>query len=447
MSYPRLAARLFNTPLMIEAGKADVIASVFNAYADGRPELLPPYEAKLVGGAAVPMDRTDSGYSLTAGGVAVLPIHGTLVQRASGMDAASGLTGYNQISGRLQAALDDPRVRGVVMEFDSPGGEVAGVFELAGQIMAAAKSVYAHANEMMFSAAYALGVAASELWVAQTAAVGSVGVVMIHVDQSQADAKKGLVYTIISSGAHKTDFNTHAPLTAQARAVGDAQIMRLDQVFTDHVAGARAIDPAVVKATEAGLLTPGQALDLGMADGQASLGETIQRMQDSFSTEFTGYSRPARAISERSTTMSDPKNAPSTAADEQQRIEAARAEGRASAAADNAKAVADAATAAQARISGILTHAEAAGRRAQAEHLAFKTALTVEDAAAILATAPKETIAAAQPANLLAAAMAHVPNPKVGADATGDGEETEADVAKRIASYATRTRPKLNAVK
>jgi len=449
-AYPRLAARLYNCPLMVDPGKAEVIEAVFRAYAEGRQAELPKYEAKPQGAAPVPMEPTDYGYSLTAGGIAVLPVHGTLVQRASGLDAMSGLTGYNQISQRLQAALNDPKVRGVLLEFDSPGGEVAGVFDLAGQIMAATKPIWAHANEMMLSAAYALGVGAEQLHMAQTAMTGSVGVIMLHVDQSQADAKRGLVYTPIFAGARKTDFSSHAPLSDVAFVAGQAEVDRLYQIFVDHVATARGIDPAVVKGTEAGLLTPGQALDLGMADGQASLAETIQRMQDSFSTEFMGYSRPTRALSERTSTMSTQDKAPGQAAATDEQLNAARAEGRAAATAEHAKAVADAQTAAgiaaQARISGILTHAEAAGRRAQAEHLAFKTALSIEDAAAIMATAPKETAAAAAaPANLLAAAMAGIPNPKVGADATGDGEETEATMAARIASYAKRS--KFKAVK
>ena len=67
----------------------------------------------------------------------------------------------------------------------------------------------------------------------------------------------------------------------------------------------------------------------------------------------------------------------------------------------------------RARISGILTHAEAEGRNALANHLAFNTTSSVADAVAILAASSKATAPAA---NALAAAMANVPNPNVGAD-------------------------------
>lgn len=409
MSYPRLAARLYNAPLLIEPGKAEVIEAVFRAYAEGRQDELLKVEAKPTAAPPVPMERTDNGYFLTAGGVAVLPVHGTLVQRAGGLDAMSGLTGYNMVSSRLQAALADSKVRGIVMEFDSPGGEVAGVFELAGQIAAATKPVYAHANEMMFSAAYALGAGAQELWVAQTGMVGSVGVIMMHVDQSQADAKKGLVYTPIFAGARKTDYSSHAPLSDAARASAQEQVDRLYQVFVDHVAGARGMDQAAVRATEAGLLTPGQALDNGMADGQATLAETIQRMQDSFALSFTGYTRPSRASSERSNTMTTEKTPGQAAATEEQ-LQTARATATAEAEAKYPALRTEGAVAERARIKAILTADAAKDRPTLAQHLAFETDMNAEQAAAMLGKAAPEsgkgTLAGAMP-----------PNPVVGQDA------------------------------
>jgi signal peptide peptidase SppA len=437
MSYPRLAARLYNVALLIEPGKAEVIEAVFRAYAEGRAETLPPYEAKPAGQPPVPMERTDNGYSLTAGGVAVLPVHGTLVQRGDSLDAMSGLTGYNVISRRLQAALADPKVKGILLEFDSPGGEVAGVFELAGQIQAATKPVWAHANEMMFSAAYALGVGASDITMAQTAMVGSVGVIMLHVDQSQADAKKGFVYTPIYAGARKVDYSSHAPLSDQARATAQEQVDRLYQIFVDHVASARAIDPAIVKATEAGLLTPGQALDNGMADGQASLTETIKRMQDEMAQpSFQGFhTRPAGATSPKGTIMADPKDTPANTAANEEQLKAAQAATEA-AKADGAKAVAAARAAERARFSAITSHEEAKGREKLATHLATNTDMDVDAAVALLKASAKD-LPAAQ-ADQFAAYMAKQGNPKVAADGGNGGEPAKVTAPIAANVYAFR---------
>lgn len=437
MSYPRLAARLYNTPLLIEPGKAEVIEAVFRAYAGGQQLELPAREAAAELRGPVTMERTDAGYYLTPGGVAVLPVHGTLVQRANGMDALSGLTSYAALARRFAAAQADPKVRATVLEFDTPGGEAAGVFDLGQQFAEATKPVYAHANEMAYSAGYALAASAKAgLYLPGPASVGSVGVIMMHVDQSQADAKRGLVYTPIFAGARKADFSSHAPLTEQARATAQAEVDRLYQIFVDHVASARGIDPAAVRGTEAGLLTPGQAIDLRMADGVESFSQTIQRATDeAAAASHTGFSftqRRAGALNEKGANMAEEKKAPATTAATPEQIEAARAEGVAQANAELpaklAAATKDGVTAERARIKSILTADAAKDRPALAQHLAFDTDMAPEAATAMLAKAGVESAA---PANALADAMAKVPNPKVtpSAEASGEAPKVSLDTA------------------
>lgn len=424
MAYPRLASRLYNCCLLLEPGKAEVIEAVFRAHAEGKAADLPKFEAsdRPELATAIALRRSDNGYAISDAGVAVLPVHGTLVQRAGGLDALSGLTGYNQVSRRLQAAMEDPEVRGVLLEIDSPGGEAAGVWDLAAQIADSAKPVFAHANEMAFSAAYAIAAAADELHVPAAGMVGSVGVIMMHVDQSQLDAKRGLVYTPIFAGKRKADFSGHAPLTARARETAQAQVDRLYQIFVDQVARDRGIDAAVVRNTEAALLTPGQAIDLGMADRQSSFGESLAALTDQVSAPaHTGYTlatrRAGASTSQGGSMKQEDKNTPATNAATEQQLAAARAEGVAQATAELTPKIAAAASEATAaertRISGILGHAEATGRRAMAEHLAFKTGSSIEDAASLLAVAPKEDAAAAA----FTQRMAGVDNPAVGSDA------------------------------
>lgn len=64
-------------------------------------------------------------------GIAVLPVTGTLVHKLGYINPVSGMSGYNGIAKRLQQAISDPDVRGVLLDIDSPGGEVAGAFDTA----------------------------------------------------------------------------------------------------------------------------------------------------------------------------------------------------------------------------------------------------------------------------------------------------------------------------
>jgi len=470
MSYARLAQRLFNTPLLITAEKLDVLDHVLRAYEEGRAKLLSPYEKKerpelALNGAP---QMTQEGYIRTAQGVAIIPVIGTLVQRTGGMDAESGLTSYAQIGAQVAAAISDPQTRGILLEVDSPGGEANGVFDLAAEIRAASgiKPIFAHAGEQALSAGYAVASAAEAVYTPRTGLVGSIGARMRHVDQSQYDAKRGFVYTDIVSGERKADMSPHEPLSDPARQFMQDHVDRLGNIFTAHVADMRGIDEQAVRDTAAAIIHADQAESLGLINGVATINETMQLLLDRIATQSQpnyGMRAAARApIPARSaqtdegvTTMADPKETTYTAAQlaEAETRSAAKAKADAEAeaakklaeAGDSGKAAAKAASEAERkRIQAIQTCEAAKGKPALAAHLALETDMSVEQATALLAKAAPEA-GATSPTNLLAAHMANVPNPKVGADGSGgDGEETEAAVVARIMNAGKP--PKLTSV-
>lgn len=289
MPMVHLASRLFGTPLLIARSKLDVILAVLG------PRLgLLESEAK----AALPPARSvAASYPV---GIAVIPVHGTLVRRSLGVDAASGLTSYSEIGARLDAALVDPQVAGILLDIDSPGGEAGGVFELADRIRAAneLKPVWAHANDSAYSAAYAIGAAASRLTLSQTGGVGSIGVIALHVDQSVKDAKDGIAYTAIYAGSHKNDFSPHAPLSPEAAITLQAEVDRLHAIFVEHVAQGRGIDPDAIRGFEASLLFGEAAVASGLADAVVSFEQVV--------SEFATYLQARRRLTANAARASPP---------------------------------------------------------------------------------------------------------------------------------------------
>src|SRR5690606_25359786 len=112
------------------------------------------------------------------------------------------------------------------------------------------KLIWAHANDAAFSAAYAIACAAERLTLSQTAGVGSIGVIALHVDQSVKDAKDGLAYTALYAGHHKNDFTPHAPLSPQAAIALQTEVDRLYGIFVAQVARMRGLVVAHAPATE-----------------------------------------------------------------------------------------------------------------------------------------------------------------------------------------------------
>ena len=257
---PHLAARLFGTPLLVHRAKLDVILAVLGE----RLNLAAP-AADL----AIPVPRVTPAQPP---GIAVIPIHGTLVKRVLGMEAASGLTSYGGIAQEIDAALADPQVQGILLDIDSPGGEASGSFELARQIRHAAtqKPVWAVANDAAYSAAYALAASAQRLIVTETGGIGSIGVIALHIDQSAKDAQEGYRYTAVTAGAHKNDFSPHHPLSDEAKAELQAEVDRLYGLFVEHVTAMRSLNADAVRATEAGLYFGANAITAGLADAVSS---------------------------------------------------------------------------------------------------------------------------------------------------------------------------------
>lgn len=280
MQLAHLASRLYGTPLLIARPKLDVILSVLGSRI-GLHAHVPEIET------ALPVPAPKKASASPQAGIAVIPIYGTLVRRSMGLEAASGLMSYSEIDARLESALADPQVSGILLELDSPGGEAGGVFELARRIRAAKaiKPIWAHANDAAYSAAYAIAAAADRLTLSQTAGVGSIGVIALHVDQSVKDAKDGLNYNAIYAGHHKNDFSPHEPLTPQAATALQTEVDRLYTIFVTQVGEMRGLDADAVRATQAAVYFGEAAVEAGLADAMGSLDLVLTEFADTLAAQ------------------------------------------------------------------------------------------------------------------------------------------------------------------
>jgi signal peptide peptidase SppA len=274
---PHIASRVFNTPLMIDSKK---LAAILAGLAP-RLGMDPP----AVDAALLTEQRSRKPYAVTDAGVAVIEVAGSLVNRASGMDAQSGLTSYEQLGNEILDAATDPQVRGILLRFDSYGGEANGAWDAANLIEEAArvKPVWASVDDWALSAGYLLASAADRIWVTRTGGVGSVGIIAMHLDQSGWDAANGLRYTTIFAGDRKNDFNPHEPLSEGARDLLVAEVNRLHGMFVDAVSRRRSLSAADVRATEAGILYGEDSVTRGFADRVGTFRGALAAMTESLS--------------------------------------------------------------------------------------------------------------------------------------------------------------------
>ncbi len=274
----RIAARLFNRPLLILPDAATALAGNLST------RILGEFPAPAASGVDRPLRRTPGAVVTVevedddtaqrklyevCDGVAVIAVRGELINRGSWLESASGLTSYATIRAALQQACDDPQVSAIALDIDSPGGEATGCFEAATAIRAAAakKPVTAYVDGMGCSAAYALASGSSELVVAPSATIGSIGVVWLHMDLSEAYAQRGVKPTLLHAGAYKIDGNEYEPLDDGARKRISAWIGEYYDLFVDAVGRHRpGLGADGARRTEAAIYVGKAAVEAKLAD-------------------------------------------------------------------------------------------------------------------------------------------------------------------------------------
>jgi signal peptide peptidase SppA len=174
----------------------------------------------------------------------------------------------------------DPSVKSIILDIDSPGGSMFGIEELTQNIRAAAgqKRVVAVANSLMASAAYYTGSAATKVFAAPGSLVGSIGVIMTHIDHSEALAAEGVKYTFVTAGKYKALGNATEPMGEDAMAYMQGLVDDGYDQFLSAVAQNRRVSKAKVKEQygQGKVLSAKDALSVGMIDGIRTLDDVIQ---------------------------------------------------------------------------------------------------------------------------------------------------------------------------
>src|SRR5690242_11143847 len=207
-----------SSPLAIDHGTLLSLVSVFRRKLGGAMFDGAALHAEL----GLPMTRKLDRGQQTAG-IAVIPISGVIAQHPQSMG-----TSVDEIRQNFRAAMASDQVDAILLDVDSPGGEVTGVAELADEIRGATKPVTAYANGLMASAAYWLASVASAIAMTPSALVGSIGGYMVHEDWSRNLEQEGVRVTAISAGRFKTEGAPWQPLSPE----GEAHYQqRVDEVY------------------------------------------------------------------------------------------------------------------------------------------------------------------------------------------------------------------------
>jgi protease-4 len=262
--YPRIAAALLSARWCITPAALAAIRNTFEAACAGR----------LRADDHMPMPGQPDDYEeaepVMAEGILVVPVHGVCARYLSAMETDCGGLDLNDTEATLREAQADPRVQGIVLHFNSPGGTVTGIPELASLIrtISETKPVIAFTDAQCCSAAYWLASACDSLVVTPTADVGSIGVYSALVDESAAWAQEGYKLELMKAGKHKAMGIPGLPLAPEDRALIQAEVDSIYAMFTADVVANRARNGATVAedTMQGQTFMGGTAVAVGLAD-------------------------------------------------------------------------------------------------------------------------------------------------------------------------------------
>lgn len=296
--FPHLRAAVLQHPWAIMPDRLEAIAEVIERRVEGirlsadeiadiKGNREPNGVVALIESDTLQPPSTDARANDGAGGpsvIAVISVFGIIAQHARQVDDISGPGGTSteRVLSSFRSALNDTNVKAIVLNIDSPGGNVNGVQVLADEIFNARgqKPVVAQVNSLAASAAYWIACSCDEIVVTPGGQVGSIGVYALHRDVSKAAEMEGFKFTFISAGKFKVEGNQFEPLNDEASKAIQDQIDAYYTDFTTAVARGRGVELAdVVGGFGQGRTEKDKkAVKAGMADRVATMDDTLRKL-------------------------------------------------------------------------------------------------------------------------------------------------------------------------
>ncbi len=268
MRFANIITELYIRPWVIKSTMHNKMCEIVNKHIDGtahtQDEIITIFE-----------EEKKSDILQYYGDTAIIDINGVIGRKVSALEKSCGVVDVADISDVLDYAVNDDAVSGIVLRIDSPGGTVAGVPELAGEIRAASqtKPVVSFVDGMAASGAYWLASQTNAIIATQSSVVGSIGVYMALLDESKWFEQNGLKQEVIKAGKYKGMGIEGTSITEDQRKLLQSEVDEIHAMFKAAV--------QLGRGTIADEIMQGQdffgvkGVDVGLVDGIGTMDQAI----------------------------------------------------------------------------------------------------------------------------------------------------------------------------
>src|SRR5258707_6935533 len=192
-----------------------LVVAAFQRIAGGREaEPIPRFREILL----------QRGARATTDKIAVITMRGLISSSLPGTVTDSMV---DDMRAALQQARDDDRVKAIVLEIDSPGGEVTASDAIYSALVKARakKPVVIYMDSLAASGGYYVSCGGKFLMASETTITGSIGVIIQTLNYEQLFNKVGLASVVFKSGKFKDMLNGARPITSEERQLVQSFIM------------------------------------------------------------------------------------------------------------------------------------------------------------------------------------------------------------------------------
>lgn len=206
------------------------------------------------------------------GRVAVLPVDGPIAGEAS-----------ERVLRSLRRFRDDDRIRGFLVEIESPGGTVGASQALYRELRELRdegdRPVVAWIGDVGASGGYYVALAADSVYALPGSITGSIGVIMQFPDTRELLRKAGVSVEVVRSGEHKGSGSPFRELSESDRRIFQALVDDTYGQFLDAVVEGRPLERDSARVLADGSVYSGErAVRLGLVDGLATRSEAVARV-------------------------------------------------------------------------------------------------------------------------------------------------------------------------
>lgn len=275
MKYPYILAAFASEYWAMEETKLMAIIDLLAMQADGVKFTAEEIEARI-------SPQTAAAVARREGAVAIVPLRGIISPRASAVPNSStggGLTAEGFIRS-VEAVAQDDGVKAIIIDADTPGGNVLNVDEASAAVAAVrgVKPIVVQVTGSLASAGYWIGASADEIVMSPSSQAGAIGVRTAYDDVTERLAKEGVAREILSAGKFKGE-GLLGPLSDETRAYMQGRLDEYYGMFVDRVAKGRGVASAAVRDGfgQGRVLGAAGAVREGMADRIATMNETLAR--------------------------------------------------------------------------------------------------------------------------------------------------------------------------